>query len=739
MQLSQLRTPPTAAIERRANASALSAISPRVASPRLVEDSAWLDLCSFVARNYGVLLACLVLGSLMAYLVTISQTPTYRASATIEIQDLNENFLNMREVSPVASLVPAAGAGDVQTQLRILQSNSLIARVLEKLPVETVPPAAGIRKWTVSAIAKLRGARPVPAPDQDARIEAARANLQVRETRQSRIVDLTYEGPDAKYAAAFVNQLAQQYVDQGVESRIEMTRSTSDWLEKQLGDVRGKLAGSEKQLQDYARKTGLLVTTEEHRPDEEKLRQIQESLSKAQENRMMKQARMETAAKSPLDSIEVPAGSALRDHQAKLADLRRQRADLMTVFTPDFDGVRRIDSQIASLEVSLRTETTSLLQGIRNEYDDAIRRESLLQDGYRDQVGRVTEQAGIAIQYGILKREADTSRELYNVMLQRTAEAKVASAMRASIARLVDPAKAPPRPFRPSTLLNFAWGATAGLLLGLVLVTARDRSDRRIKAPGDLSMRLNLAELGSVPLVKPLALNSALGGESGIVKVDGATPGRLESVAFETWNRRSSPAASSYRAVLTSILFSQQAGRTPQVIVVTSASRGEGKTALVANLAAALAQAKQTVLLVDAAGNRSLQSVFHHSNDYGLSDILDLPGDSSDLLPYITSATCMEGVSLVATGPKDTSALDLLYAQSMGRILEQMRQAYDVVLIDTAALDESPDARVFARMADGVVLAVRAGQTTLDAAQSVAARLQEDGSLLLGTVLNHIR
>jgi capsular exopolysaccharide synthesis family protein len=309
--------------------------------------------------------------------------------------------------------------------------------------------------------------------------------------------------------------------------------------------------------------------------------------------------------------------------------------------------------------------------------------------------------------------------------------------MRASIARLVDPAKVPRLPFSPSRVLNLAWGATTGLMLGLVLITAKERSDRRIKRPGDVAFHLNLAELGSIPVVKPVIFSTPLSAESGLLKVEGTMA--PESVAMETWNRRSSPAAASYRAVLTSILFSQESDRTPQVIDVTIAARGEGKTTLVANLAAALAQMKQPVLVVDASGDRGLQTVFQQSQNYGLRDVLDMPGDNSDLLPYITHPTTIPGVSLVATGPSETSALDLLYSEGMGKLLDQMRRAYHVVLIDAPALAESPDARVFGRMADGVVLVIRAGETTLDAAQAAAVRLHEDGTILLGTVLNQIR
>lgn len=695
--------------------------------PLPAEDSVLLDLRQLLVHHWRALFLSIAAGLLLAYLYAMSLTPMYRATATLEIQDLNENFLNMRDVSPVSAIAAASGAGDVQTQLRILKSRTLIARVLERLPAEIIPAPTGVRAWI------SHGSQGGPAVDP---VEAAQRNLQVQETRLSRIVDISYESPDPAYASAFVNRLAQQYIDQSVESRLEISRGTTSWLEQQLADLRNKLGADDKRLQDYAGRTGLLVTTEEHRPDEDKLRQIQESLSKAQENRAVKQARMETSAASPLEPFEIPVGSPLRDHQAKLADLRRQRADLLTVFKPDFDGVKRLDSQIASLETSVASETRALLQGVRNEYSDAVRRENLLQESYREQVGQVAQQAGFAIQYGILKREADATRELYNTMLQRTAEARVATAMRASNARLVDAANAPRLPVSAGRLLILSWGATAGLLFGLVLITARNRMDGSIKKPSDLHTRLNLPELGSIPDVQSLPAGLAPV-KSTLVKLPGME--QLARVALETWNNRTGVVASAYRSVLTSLLFSGRTGRSPQLIVVTSATRGEGKTALVSNLAAALAQMKQSVLLVDASENRKLQQVFGQSSNYGIWDVLEMHSEHAGLLPYITNETSLPGVSLVVLGPAGTSVLDLLHADGLGSILQQMRRSFDVVLIDAPAVEERPDARVFARLSDGVVLVVQAGQTTLEATQAVAARLQEDGSLLLGTVLNQHR
>lgn len=694
-------------------------------------DSATRDLWQFLRDNYAVPLITTVLGLGLAIAITKSQPPVFRATATLEIQGLNDNFLDLKDVSPVSPERETAFTSDLQTQLRILQSASLIARVVEQLPPEATPLKTGLSGWSD----RLYGGPAATAVSREEQVEAAALNLQVKEARQTRIVDLIYDSGDPTYAAAFVNKLAQQYIDQSIQSRLQISQVTSNWLAGQLAHLKGQLEESENRLRNYTRLSGLVVMAEQHGPAEDKLLQIQSELSKAQENRIAKQARLETVLKAPPASLEAPVGSAMRDHQAKLTDLKRQRADLLTVFTPDFDGVKRLDAQITELESALLGERTAILQSIRNDYNDAMRRESLLEEAYARQVGNVSEQAGSLVEYGMLKREVDSNRRLYESMLQKTSEARVASALQASGARLLDPARRPRRPYKPRLLLNLAWGGMAGLLLGLMVVTGRERVSNSIRLPGQLEAHFGFPELGAVPKLRALPNpNPDDGKEKEMVRLADATA----SLALMTWNRRwgdrSTTESESFRSILTSILFSEVSGKSPQVIAVTSALPREGKTTLITNLAAALARMKRKVLLIDADTQTSrLHETFGQPVNQLLYDLVSLPGNSGSM-KYIVQETALPGVSLLALASRDASAVDLL--PELATLLNRAREEFEIVLIDTVSLRDFADARVLARMADGVVLVVRASSTSREVVTATLKRLQQDGSRLLGTVLN---
>jgi capsular exopolysaccharide synthesis family protein len=684
------------------------------------------DLWQYLKRNHGWPLGATILGIAIAVVVTISQAPTFRATATLEIQDLNENFLNLKEVSPIAPDGTAAVQNDLQTQLRVLQSKSLIGRVVDQLPREKTPRPSGI--WALRE--RLQPRRPGPPPTYEDVVENAGRNFQVKEARQARIVDLIYEGPDPQYAAAFVNRLAQQYIDQNIEARLQISHVTSAWLARQLADLRAQLEDSERRLQEYTRSSGLVAVGDQRSPAEEKLRQVQADLAKAQENRIAKQARFETAAKAPLESLEAPLGSAMKDYQAKLTDLRRQRADLLTVFTPDYDGVKRLDAQISQLEQASRAESNAIVQAIRNDYIDAARRESLLQESYVQEAAQVSEQAGSLVEYGILKREVDSNRHLYETMLQRTSEARVASALRASSARLLDPARLPRRPYRPNWLANLSWGASAGILLGLLLAAGHETLDKTVKRPGELAAFLHLPELGVVPRLRTLPVMRT---QPTLLQMEG----KKTTVAVATWNHRwnkiGSLESASFRAILTSIMFSDSSGRAPQVIAVTSAAPQEGKTTLVTNLAAALAHMKLKVLLIDGDSlSQRLHANFGQSVGQRLLDLLSV--GAANHREYALQETTIPGVFLMALGTDGQSALDFL--PNLPKVLTFARQEFDMILIDNVSVRDFPDARVFARMADGVIVVVRSGVTSRDAVLATLTRLRQDGSRLLGTVLN---
>ncbi len=206
-----------------------------------------------------------------------------------------------------------------------------------------------------------------------------------------------------------------------------------------------------------------------------------------------------------------------------------------------------------------------------------------------------------------------------------------------------------------------------------------------------------------------------------------------------TWQRKPSMVAESFRSTLISILFAGENGPPPKILVLTSAGPSEGKSTVTSNLGIAIAEVGQRVLLIDADMRRPRQhEIFAMDNERGLSSILRektaLNGDSS--LGGLIRESEVPGLFLLTSGPGTSAATNLLYGSHMPEVLKYVKTQFDIVLIDTPPMLQIPDARVIGRMADRVIMVIRAGATTRDAALAARQRFNEDGTRILGTILN---
>jgi len=284
-----------------------------------------LEYARILGRRKAVLLAFAVAGALAATLYTLPQTPIYQAQITIEIQSINTDFLNIRQVNPVSDNADGYLYSDVQTQMKILQSDALINSVIAKLKLKKFDDQAEIPSpnslWR--KVLKLQDKSPVELQQQA--LNSAAGSLRIRSIGQTRILEISADSTNPRIAADFANTLVSEFIDQNMEARGQAIQKTSLWLTRQLEEMRVKLERSEDQLQAYAKSSGLMFTADKNTVSEERLRQYQQALSTTQADRATKQARYEMAKNNPPESLpDILNDDSLRASQAKIGDLRRQ-------------------------------------------------------------------------------------------------------------------------------------------------------------------------------------------------------------------------------------------------------------------------------------------------------------------------------------------------------------------------------------------------------------------------------
>jgi capsular exopolysaccharide synthesis family protein len=704
-----------------------------------------IEYWRILRRRKRTVLAVAFAGLLTGAFVTLPETPIYQARTSLEIQDLNQDFMNMKNVNPVSESAQYNGLADIQTQIKILQSDTLSDRTKAKLLVghSAEPDPEGS-----SFLQNLLSHR---KPSWETELKQAAKSMKVRAAGQTRIIELLVDSTDPQVAAAFANTITNEFIEQNMEARWQMSQRTGDWLSRQLDDMRLKLERSEDALQAYARQTGLMFTSEKTNVSDDKLKQLQEELSRAQADRMIKQSRYELTRSATPDTLpDVLSDSNLRDVQTKLTDLRRQEAELSTTYKADYTKVKKIQAQIASLETALETERAAILSRIRNEYDEAQRREKLLAAAYGSQAEVVTHDSEKEIQYNILKREVESNRQLYEAMLQRVKESAIASAMKASNVRVVDAAKTPGRPYKPSLPDNAGLGLLAGGFLGIAFVVMRERANRTLQQPGDAPFLLNVPELGAIPNARASSRNRMyyLRNKETPAEASRTTntlltgtgdekAGPRERVELVTLQRRPSMVAEAFRTVLTSILFSGENGSRPRVLAITSPGPYEGKTTVTTNLSIALAEIGRKVLLIDADLRRPrIHEIFRLDNEVGLASLLSEAAMDNASVDAAVRETAVPNLFALPSGPSTSAAASLLFSPHMQELLKRFKGEFDTVLIDTPPTLQMPDARVIGRLSDAVVLVTRANHTTRDAILAARQRFGEDKTRVLGTILN---
>jgi capsular exopolysaccharide synthesis family protein len=690
-----------------------------------------VEFWRILRRRKGALTLFGVAGALAGLLCTLPQKPVYQARTSLEVVGLNENFLNTKQVKPLAEPGAVSDAADLQTQIRILLSESLLRRALDKLRPGAFPALSGpglFAAWRRF----FHVDDPPPAGAGDAALREAQSAIRVRSAGSSRILEISADSPDPARAAGLANTLAGEFIAQNLESRWKATEDTSRLLNGQLEEMRRKLEQAEQRLQAYAKQSGLMFTSDDVSVAQDELGRLKQALSVAETDRIVKQSRYEMAQTSPPEALpDVLNDPSLRDYRARRTDLRRQLADLDPTYTPEHPKVIRAQAQLAATESALERERADILKRIENEYREASRKALLLANAYNEQARQAAKEAQAIIRYNTLKREADAARQLYDTLLQQMQQSDIAAATRAGNIRVIDAARIPASPYKPDRLLGAAAGLLTGLMAGVVFLVLRERCDRSIRQPGDASHFLNLPELGVIPSGKGHPARRL----ARLFHIHGAAE-QADGIELITWLRKPSLISESFRSTLLSILFAN-GGRPAQTLVVTSGEPAEGKSTVASNLALALAETGKKVLLIDADLRRpKLHEIFGLANDHGLSDVLSgapLNGAGSPL--GLIRATRAPGVFLLTSGPPAAPA-ELFHGPRMPDLLRRLRKDYAAILIDTPPMLQLPDARLLGSMADQVILVVRCGRTSRDSLLSARRRFSEDGASVLGAILN---
>ena len=685
------------------------------------------DLYRIAGRRKAILLGCMVLGLVGAAGATYFTTATYRAGTSLEVQGINEDFLDLHQIDPAARATTFSAESYIQTQAEILQDDAVLERVNRRLHLDTLP-AFQEKPGFSARIAGYLPLTPAATEVPERAIDRLRKKLTVAPSPHSRLIRITYESDDPKLAAEVVNTLADEFIGYNLEARLSAANQIGQWLGPQLDEMKKRLERSEAELGATSLAAGMPLTSGTQTVAEQRLRDVQSELATAQADRIAKESIYRIVAQGSADSL--PAAletTSLKAERDKLTDLRRERAELSALYTNNNYRVARVQAQIDELEQAVQREVQAIPAKARSEYQAALGREMMLAKAYNAQAATVSQQANERIRYDSLKRAVDDNRQIYQATLQKVKEAGIASAIKPSGVRIIGAASVPVKPYRPSPPLNLALGLTAGLCAGFVGVSVVERTKRVIRAPGELQAWVNVPELGTIPNANHESLYSS----SRRLLLDTRPEVCLE---LASWQEKHSAVSESFREVLASLVYSGAV----KSLLVSSAAPMEGKTTVVSNLAIALAGINKRVLLIDGDLRKPrLHQIFNQPNTWGLSDVLGDKRSVSDLpVTELARETNIPGLYLLPSGPATEEITTLLYSSRMQDLMNRFREDFDYVVLDAPPVLRFSDARILGHTADAVVLVARANRTAPETVREAAARFRMVGIPVLGTILN---
>jgi len=688
----------------------------------------------------------------LAGIYNFVRVPTYRAEATLRIDREEPSIARLDEE---AARLPER-PDYLETQYKILKSRTLARRVIARLGLDSRPEFTSEIDSGGELEAIIPKGRIHPAV-----IGAFLERLGVHPSKGTRLVDVTFESIDRELASRAANTLAEEYIDHNLETKWNATQKASGWLRKQLDSLKATLEASENELLDYASKHSILFVEERKDITTEKLAQLEDELTRAETARIEKQSEALLAEDALRREAGLPGSltsKTYEDLRGKLTELRQRRSELSVLFDTGYPKVQQVERQITEIQSALEHEKQRILGGILESYQLARKREELLESEVLEQRKLVNKISDDFIQYDILKRDAQTNRQLYEGLLQRLKEAGVSAGLRASNIAVLDPAEIPRKPYRPKTWLNFALALMAGLGAGVVLAFAQEHFNTAVRTPDEVERITGLALLALVPRSRERRASKVVtrtlpapgereeaGGAPGsprdvfgwhaapngcaMPERNGCAGEAPASPGGEQWHPE--PGLSeAFRTLRSSILLAGD--EFARRILVTSPQPQEGKTTVSLNLACSLAQLGRRVLIIDGDLRRpNCARQLRVEAAHGLGEYLQGLAALEDAV----HPTPVSNLWLVPAGRTNRVASDLLYSPRLSVLLEELGGRYDHVVVDSPPSLVLSDARTIARQVDGLVLVV-SGDTERNALLRTKRTFDDAGARFLGFVMN---
>ena len=641
---------------------------------------------------------------------TFTAIPIYQATARIVIEKENPNVVSIQEVMAV----DATGSDYYQTQYKIIESRTLARKVIQRLKLEDNEEffpkpredlISNIKRWwndmlgfwkgwvksllvTENSQKSLAAAEEAAAPDASL-VDAFIGRIEIKPIRNSRLVDISLEAANPAMTARMANELVRAYIDHNLETKLAAAKDAVQWLTERINEERAKVEQAENALLGYKETHGIITdfSSDAENITAEKLAQLNSKVVEAESDRVEAETRYRQALaleNNPemLDSIpEVLQNDLIKEIKKMEVNFYNRLSELSKKYGKQHPKMVALRSELKDLKKRKGVEAKRVVSSLRNQFKLAVAREESLKRALSKQKKESLALNKKAVQYGVLKRQAESSRHMYDMLIKRFKETSLTEEMKTGNIRIIDSAEVPRNPIKPKKRLNLMLAVVVGLFLGVGLAFFLEYLDNTIKLPDDVKEHLKIPYLGPIPAFV----------------ADEDTDGYHDDLVL--MHSPKSAASESFRGIRTGILFSS-AETAPQAILVTSAGPSEGKTLCAANLAVTMAQAGSRVVIMDCDMRRPrVHKVFQAKRDPGVSSLLVGKGELKNAIIH----SAVKNLDIIPVGPIPPNPSEILGSKKMKGLIEGLRQHYNRIIIDSPPITAVTDAVIVSQLVDGVL------------------------------------
>ncbi len=700
-------------------------------------------LLSVITGRKLIVLCCTCLGLVLAIAYLAITPRQFQADAEVLI-DSRANPVSARDAT--LSLAPLEIA-EVESQVELIRSSKIVAsavgalspRVRDQLEAERPSALGQVTAGLAGLVSSLSAAPPSEEVSGNDRlrplVDKIGGGLSVRRVGSSYAVEILFSAQDPQVAASVANEIATAYVRDQIQSKSDLWRGASTWMQQRLADLGNQASSASRVSQEFKAKNQIVDTGNRGLVNEQQIQELNTAVLEARAKTVEAASKMDEARKVLSSSQGGIVSDALSDGvvsklREQSAELTQRESELEAKFGPNHDAVIKTKADLKGVEASLYAEILRISQTLQSNYEVALARQKSLEASFQDQLKQSTVTSRAMVQAKEYDRTANAYDALYTSLLQRYTDAVNQQSFPIATAQVISRAVKPGAPSSPRRFVTLVLGLIGGAGLGVVAAFARDATDQSLRHAAQIE-RLGVPCYAMLPVLERepdfKRRRLALASSTSVPSQHAGDKLKMEFLLHDP----ASLFAQAVQSIKTQLIMAGFA-QDNRVIGLTSARSGEGKSTIAANLALLFSHPDRRTLLIDAdIFNPTLSRLLDVSAGTGLSDVLTGQCAFDEALVQLAGSHLT-----VMTGGQSVAHADVLGSHHMRELLDTARQTFDRVIVDLPPVGEVVSTREVTPFIDGTVLVATWRKTQVGVLEETLKVFEFDRSKVFGVVLN---